>query len=125
MAAADAPPVPSTVAAAEGADAPAVEQKPPEPATQAPAAERAEGGEEKEGEDQEKRTQKEAAAEAAEAADAAEAAAFWAQWDAPVVSRLRAAGAVIIGRTNMVEFAFGGVGLNPHFGTPKNPYDRE
>ena len=51
MAAADAPPVPSTVAAAEGADAPAVEQKPPEPATQAPAAERAEGGEEKEGED--------------------------------------------------------------------------
>ena len=33
--------------------------------------------------------------------------------DAPVVARLRAAGAVFIGRTNMVEFAFGGVGLNP------------
>jgi aspartyl-tRNA(Asn)/glutamyl-tRNA(Gln) amidotransferase subunit A len=40
------------------------------------------------------------------------------------VARLRAAGAVFIGRTNMVEFAFGGVGLNPHYGTPKNPYDR-
>jgi len=45
--------------------------------------------------------------------------------DAPVVARLRAAGAVLIGRTNMVEFAFGGVGLNPHYGTPKNPYDRK
>ncbi|HYD57740.1 MAG TPA: amidase [Burkholderiales bacterium] len=45
--------------------------------------------------------------------------------DAPVVARLRAAGAVFIGRTNMVEFAFGGVGLNPHYGTPKNPWDRK
>jgi aspartyl-tRNA(Asn)/glutamyl-tRNA(Gln) amidotransferase subunit A len=44
--------------------------------------------------------------------------------DAPVVARLRAAGAVFIGRTNMVEFAFGGVGLNPHYGTPRNPWDR-
>src|SRR5215470_8505541 len=44
--------------------------------------------------------------------------------DAPVVARLRAAGAVIVGRTNMVEFAFGAVGLNPHYGTPKNPWDR-
>ena len=44
--------------------------------------------------------------------------------DAPAVARLRAAGAILIGRNNMVEFAFGGVGLNPHFGTPKNPYDR-
>ncbi|HEX9396373.1 MAG TPA: amidase [Burkholderiales bacterium] len=44
--------------------------------------------------------------------------------DAPAIARLRAAGAVFIGRTNMVEFAFGGVGLNPHFGTPKNPWDR-
>lgn len=44
--------------------------------------------------------------------------------DAPAVARLRAAGAVIVGRTNMVEFAFGGLGLNPHYGTPKNPYDR-
>ena len=45
--------------------------------------------------------------------------------DAPAVARLRAAGAVIVGRTNMVEFAFGGVGLNPHHGTPRNPYDRK
>ncbi len=44
--------------------------------------------------------------------------------DAPVVARLRAAGAVLIGRTNMTEFAFSGVGINPHFGTPGNPYDR-
>ena len=44
--------------------------------------------------------------------------------DAPAVSRLRAAGAVIVGRTNMVEFAFGTTGLNPHYGTPKNPWDR-
>ena len=47
-----------------------------------------------------------------------------ARTDAPAVARLRAAGAILIGRNNMVEFAFGGVGLNPHFGTPKNPYDR-
>ncbi len=45
--------------------------------------------------------------------------------DAPAVARLRAAGAIFVGRTNMVEFAFGGVGLNPHYGTPKNPYDRK
>ncbi|MDP3227256.1 MAG: amidase [Acidovorax sp.] len=38
--------------------------------------------------------------------------------DSPAVARLRAAGATIIGRTNMVEFAFSGVGVNPHFGTP-------
>ncbi len=44
--------------------------------------------------------------------------------DAPAVARLRAAGAIILGRTNMVEFAFGAVGLNPHYGTPKNPWDR-
>jgi aspartyl-tRNA(Asn)/glutamyl-tRNA(Gln) amidotransferase subunit A len=44
--------------------------------------------------------------------------------DAAAVARLRAAGAIFIGRTNMVEFAFGGVGLNPHYGTPKNPWDR-
>jgi aspartyl-tRNA(Asn)/glutamyl-tRNA(Gln) amidotransferase subunit A len=44
--------------------------------------------------------------------------------DAPVVSRLRAAGAILIGRTNMTEFAFSGVGINPHYGTPGNPYDR-
>ena len=40
------------------------------------------------------------------------------------MARLRAAGAIFIGRTNMVEFAFGGVGLNPHYGTPRNPWDR-
>src|ERR1700737_1751289 len=44
--------------------------------------------------------------------------------DAPVVSRLRAAGAVLIGRTNMTEFAFSGVGYNPQSGPPGNPYDR-
>lgn len=45
--------------------------------------------------------------------------------DAPVVARLRAAGAVLVGRTNMTEFAFSGIGLNPHYGTPANPWDRE
>jgi len=44
--------------------------------------------------------------------------------DAVVVRRLRQAGAVIVGRTNMVEFAFSGLGLNPHYGTPRNPWDR-
>jgi aspartyl-tRNA(Asn)/glutamyl-tRNA(Gln) amidotransferase subunit A len=44
--------------------------------------------------------------------------------DAPVVQRLRAAGAVIVAKTNMTEFAFSGVGTNPHFGTPANPADR-
>ena len=44
--------------------------------------------------------------------------------DAPVVARLRHAGAILIGRTNMTEFAFSGVGINPHYGTPGNPYDR-
>src|SRR5260370_36222419 len=44
--------------------------------------------------------------------------------DAPAIARLRAAGAVLIGRTNMTEFAFSGVGINPHYGTPGNPYDR-
>jgi aspartyl-tRNA(Asn)/glutamyl-tRNA(Gln) amidotransferase subunit A len=44
--------------------------------------------------------------------------------DAPIVARLKRAGAVIIGRTNMTEFAFSGVGINPHYGTPGNPFDR-
>ncbi|WP_462383034.1 amidase [Pseudomonas sp. Marseille-QA0892] len=42
-----------------------------------------------------------------------------------VVDRLRAAGAVIVGRTNMTEFAYSGLGINPHYGTPKNPWDRD
>ncbi|MDP1912219.1 amidase [Brevundimonas sp.] len=41
--------------------------------------------------------------------------------DAEAVARLRAAGAAIVGLTNMSEFAFSGVGLNPHYGTPRNP----
>jgi aspartyl-tRNA(Asn)/glutamyl-tRNA(Gln) amidotransferase subunit A len=44
--------------------------------------------------------------------------------DAPVIQRLKAAGAVLTGRTNMAQFAFSILGLNPHFGTPKNPWDR-
>jgi aspartyl-tRNA(Asn)/glutamyl-tRNA(Gln) amidotransferase subunit A len=44
--------------------------------------------------------------------------------DAPVVRRLRAAGAVIVAKTNMSEFAYSGIGANPHFGTPGNPADR-
>ena len=47
-----------------------------------------------------------------------------AQADATVVQRLRAAGAVIVAKTNMTEFAFSGIGANPHFGTPGNPADR-
>lgn len=43
--------------------------------------------------------------------------------DSPAVARLRAAGGAILGRTNMSEFAFSGVGTNPHFGTPANPAD--
>ncbi len=43
--------------------------------------------------------------------------------DAPVVQRLRDAGAVLLGKTNMSEFAFSGVGINPHHGTPANPAD--
>jgi aspartyl-tRNA(Asn)/glutamyl-tRNA(Gln) amidotransferase subunit A len=44
--------------------------------------------------------------------------------DATIVRRLRAAGAVIVAKTNMSEFAYSGVGANPHFGTPGNPRDR-
>lgn len=44
--------------------------------------------------------------------------------DAPVVARLRAAGAIIVGRTNMTEFAYSGLGINPHYGTPGNAVDR-
>jgi aspartyl-tRNA(Asn)/glutamyl-tRNA(Gln) amidotransferase subunit A len=44
--------------------------------------------------------------------------------DAPIVRRLRAAGAVILAKTNMTEFAFSAMGINPHHGTPGNPADR-
>ncbi|MGH7043318.1 MAG: amidase [Acetobacteraceae bacterium] len=44
---------------------------------------------------------------------------------APVVARLLASGFVPIGRTNMVEFAFSGLGINPHYGTPRAPWGRD
>ena len=44
--------------------------------------------------------------------------------DAPIVQRLLAAGFIPVGRTNMTEFAFSGLGINPHHGTPLAPYDR-
>jgi aspartyl-tRNA(Asn)/glutamyl-tRNA(Gln) amidotransferase subunit A len=44
--------------------------------------------------------------------------------DSTVVERLKKAGAVIVGRTNLTEFAYSGLGLNPHYGTPKNTFDR-
>ena len=47
-----------------------------------------------------------------------------AEADAPVVARLRRAGFVVIGRTNMTEFAYSGIGINPHFGTPKSAWQR-
>ena len=47
-----------------------------------------------------------------------------AQAHATVVQRLLAAGFILIGRTNMTEFAFSGIGVNPHHGTPLAPYDR-
>jgi aspartyl-tRNA(Asn)/glutamyl-tRNA(Gln) amidotransferase subunit A len=48
-----------------------------------------------------------------------------AEADAPVVARLRQAGFVVIGRTNMTEFAYSGIGINPHFGTPKSVWNRK
>jgi aspartyl-tRNA(Asn)/glutamyl-tRNA(Gln) amidotransferase subunit A len=45
--------------------------------------------------------------------------------DAPAVARLRSAGLIPIGRTNMTELAYSGLGLNPHHGTPRNAYDRQ
>src|ERR1700710_628536 len=47
-----------------------------------------------------------------------------AEADATVVARLRRAGFVVIGRTNMTEFAYSGIGINPHFGTPKSAWNR-
>lgn len=40
--------------------------------------------------------------------------------DCPAVARVRAAGALLVGHTTMSEFAFSGVGINPHAGTPAN-----
>ncbi|MEE2996380.1 MAG: amidase [Pseudomonadota bacterium] len=45
--------------------------------------------------------------------------------DSIVTARLRAAGAIIVGRTNLTEFAYSGLGLNCHYDTPRNPWDRE
>jgi len=44
--------------------------------------------------------------------------------DAPAIARLKAAGFIVLGRTNMTEFAYSGVGLNPHHGTPRSVWDR-
>jgi aspartyl-tRNA(Asn)/glutamyl-tRNA(Gln) amidotransferase subunit A len=44
--------------------------------------------------------------------------------DAELVQRLAAAGAVTVGKLNMSEFAFSGLGLNPHYGTPRNPWSK-
>ena len=43
--------------------------------------------------------------------------------DAPIVANLAGAGMVALGKTNLSEFAFSALGLNPHFGTPRNPRD--
>src|SRR5271170_4012062 len=43
--------------------------------------------------------------------------------DATVVRNLADAGMVSLGKVNLSEFAYSGLGLNPHFGTPRNPYD--
>lgn len=48
-----------------------------------------------------------------------------AERDARCIARLKSAGFVRMGRTNMTEFAYSGVGLNPHYGTPKSVWDRE
>jgi aspartyl-tRNA(Asn)/glutamyl-tRNA(Gln) amidotransferase subunit A len=44
--------------------------------------------------------------------------------NAPVVARMLAAGFIPVGRVNMTEFAFSGLGINPHYGTPTSPWDR-
>ncbi len=44
--------------------------------------------------------------------------------NAPLIQRMLDAGFVILGRTNMTEFAFSGLGINPHYGTPASPWDR-
>ncbi|PTM42127.1 amidase [Bosea sp. 124] len=47
-----------------------------------------------------------------------------AQAHAPTIARMLAAGFVPVGRTNMTEFAYSGIGANPHYGTPLSPWDR-
>jgi aspartyl-tRNA(Asn)/glutamyl-tRNA(Gln) amidotransferase subunit A len=44
--------------------------------------------------------------------------------NAPVVARMLGAGFIPVGRVNMTEFAFSGLGINPHYGTPSSPWDR-
>ena len=44
--------------------------------------------------------------------------------NAPVVQRMMNAGFISMGRVNMTEFAFSGLGINPHYGTPSSPWDR-
>lgn len=43
---------------------------------------------------------------------------------APTIARMLAAGFIPVGRTNMTEFAYSGIGANPHYGTPLSPWDR-
>lgn len=45
--------------------------------------------------------------------------------DAPVVANLAKAGMVCVGAVNMTEFAYSGIGLNPHYGTPHNPHGKD
>ena len=47
-----------------------------------------------------------------------------ARLNAPVVQRMLNAGFITMGRANMTEFAFSGLGINPHYGTPSSPWDR-
>ena len=47
-----------------------------------------------------------------------------ARHDAPAISKLKQAGFIVIGKTNMTEFAYSGLGINSHYGTPASPYDR-
>src|SRR5690606_8710888 len=48
-----------------------------------------------------------------------------AEQNATIVERLLRAGAILIGSTNMTEFAFSGLGINPHYGTPRSVWDRD
>ena len=48
-----------------------------------------------------------------------------ARHDAPAISKLKQAGFIVIGKTNMTEFAYSGLGINAHYGTPACPYDRQ